>query len=306
MSAWRSNSNSPPPRLRVAVAAEPIGDLSLQKAAARLAVDQHFPFIAPGQSPADEIDALLCVTPDRLELRVLRGEASIKQGKPVAVNLQDIDTTSPEGRSLKQPLFKAMGIKARKDLPITVLDATAGWGNDAWMLASIGCQVLAAERNRVMATLLRDAVLRAGSQQPEVLMRLHVVQTDARHLLRRLAQRGRHSAGGQSSADDAELPASVRAFFEPDVVYLDPMYPEHEKRSTAARKPMVLARHLVGDDDDAPELLHWALRLAQKRVVVKRPMHAPPLGDSLSPAVQATTSIEGKSHRLDVYVRTRG
>ncbi len=300
----RTNSNQTPTRLRVAVTAEPGDDLSLQKAAARLAVDQQFAFIAPGQSPGDEVDALLCVTHHRLELRVLKGDASLKQGKAVAVNLDDIDTTSPEGRSLKQPLFKAMGIKARKDLPITVLDATAGWGQDAWMLASIGCQVFAAERNRVMATLLRDAVLRAGSLQPEVLTRLHVVQTDARHLLRRLAQRHRQLSEDRSSHEkDDELPSSVRAFFEPDVVYLDPMYPDHEKRSSAARKPLVLARHLVGDDDDAPELLHWALRLAQKRVVVKRPLHAPPLGEALSPTVQTTMSIEGKSHRLDVYVQ---
>ena len=284
------------PKLRVAVSAEPASDLALQKAAARLAVDQQWPFLTPGVVPGQGIDVLLCVTPQRLELRVIQGDDSITQGKPVAMHLEELDTRSPQGRSLKQPLFKAMGIKARKALPITVLDATGGWGQDAWMLASLGCQVLAVERNRVIATLLRDAVLRAGSQFPEVLARLHVLQTDARHLLRKLAQRRL-----QCDPDLGELPASLQTFFQPEVVYLDPMFPEPDRRSTATRKPLVLLRHLVGDDEDAIELLHWALRVAARRVVVKRPLRAQALGGWLDPPMKPTTNILGKSHRFDVY-----
>ncbi|NJL31075.1 MAG: class I SAM-dependent methyltransferase [Phycisphaerales bacterium] len=93
-----------------------------------------------------------------------------------------------------------------------------------------------------------------------------------------------------------------RAFLKPDVVYLDPMYPDHPQRSTAARKPMVVLRHLVGDDEDASQVFHWALRLAQKRVVVKRPLRAPELGLQLSPPIKPATAILGKSHRFDVYV----
>src|SRR5690606_6881060 len=62
----------------------------------------------------------------------------------------------------------------------------------------------------------------------------------------------------------------------PDVVYLDPMYPQRRKQALV-KKEMRLLRRLVGDDGDAPELLAAALEAARRRVVVKRPRGAPSL-----------------------------
>lgn len=276
-----------PDPVLIAVCADPASDRDLLKAAARLAVDLNLPFL---EKPARTgWDALLIVTPDRLAFSVLRGDAALKGGKPVSGDLSSIDITSSAGRSLDQPIAKAIGFKKRSEPP-AVIDATAGWAEDTWLMAGLGCRVLGVERNKVVHTLARDALLRAGAENPQVLMRTHLIQADARHLLRRIV-RLNESGGGEAGED---LPPAMQEFLHPDVVFLDPMFPPGRK--TAERKPMKLLRKLVGDDGDAAELIDWALRVAKSRVVVKRPPKAEPLGG------KPTLSFEGKGVRYDVYV----
>ncbi len=267
----------------LAVTADPCTEAPLLKTAARLAVDHNLPF-AETPTTAAAFELLLVATPTRLELRA-RDDA----GKPFAVDLSKLDVTSAAGRSLKQPLAKALGIKRRSDPPPVVIDATAGWGEDSWLMLAFGCTVLLVERHPAVATLLRDGLLRAGVTNPQMLGRAHVVISDSRHLLRRLSKR---------DETDAALPSAVAPFLQPDVVYLDPMYPGHAQRKTAERKPLRLLRELVGADDDAAELLHWARQVAGKRVIVKRPTKAAPLAEA-----PPTMSYAGKSLRFDVYVR---
>ena len=81
----------------------------------------------------------------------------------------------------------------------------------------------------------------------------------------------------------------------PHVIYLDPMYP-HRKKSALVKKEMRFFRALVGEDEDAGDLLDVALRCATTRVVVKRPRR----GESL-PGPPPTRTILGKSTRYDVY-----
>lgn len=297
-------------RARIVVDADPREDAKLRAAAAHLALDLNLPLaeIAGVQDAA----MLLVVTDRRIELRAIKHEEKpAKKGKsaasstrggsagrvasplrfdgnPVFADLTAIDTTSPAGRSLKQPILKAMGVKKRADLSLTVVDATAGWGEDAWLLAAMGCRVLAVERSAVMATLLRDGWIRAFGESPHEAGRLTIIRSDARHLLRRI---------GQGRVMDEQVPAELADFLHPDVVYLDPMYPDHADRKTAERKPLRLLRSIVGDDGDADELLPMAMRAAKKRVVVKRPARATPLG-----GVAPTTTVEGKGFRFDVYV----
>jgi len=80
---------------------------------------------------------------------------------------------------------------------------------------------------------------------------------------------------------------------EPDVVYLDPMF--SSKRKTAERKPLQFLRCIVGEDQTGEQLLQLALKVARKRVVVKRPSKAAPLGQ---PPV---CSHHGTGVRYDVY-----
>ena len=262
----------------IGVCADPADNVELLRAAARVAVDLNLPFLP--QPVTRGYVLLLVVTADRLELRSLECSTREAGGRAVAADLLTVDTTSPAGRSLKQPIVKAVGIKSGKELrahPPTIIDATAGWGEDGWLLAALGCHVMLVERNKAAATLLRDAVLRAGVERPEVLARLTVLQTDAQHLLRRMSQL-------HDPAVAAELPAGMQPFLQPDVVYLDPMFPGAASRKTAERKALRILRQLVGEDADASALLPWALRVARKRVVVKRPLKAPPLDARARPS----------------------
>lgn len=284
-----------PPAWSLAVCADPPDDRSLLTSAARLSVDLRLPFLPkPPRSSASDHDAILVVTDRRLEIRPLRGDKALITGPPVCCDLTRIDTSSPEGRSLRQPLARAIGIKRRPtpDRPgPVVIDATAGWGEDAWLLAGLGCRVLCVERHPVAATLLRDALVRAVSQyidSADAFSRVHTVTADARHLLRRLSRLD------PQRTDD--LPDPVRPFVAPEVVYLDPMFPGHAQRRTAERKPLRVLRLMVGSDPDAAELLHHALRAARLRVVVKRPLRAEPIEGP-----RPTGEVRAKSLRYDIY-----
>lgn len=171
-----------------------------------------------------------------------------------------------------EAVAKAVGVKG--DYLPDVVDATAGLGRDAFVLASIGCKVRMLERNPVVAALLDDGLQRAyadaeiGGWLQERLTLLHA----------------------------SSLTALSNIQPAPDVVYLDPMFP-HRQKSALVKKEMRVFQSLVGEDLDADELLEPACRLAKKRVVVKRPDYAPPLAEK-----QPQASINTKNHRFDLYI----
>lgn len=256
---------------RVGVCADPADDPALIRAAEALAKDLALPLLPPDTR---DCDLLLARTPAQLELRIVHSDdPALSHGKPVAIDLTHIDTTSGQGRSLRQPLVRAVGVRKGDPYRPAILDATAGFGEDAWLLASLGCTVTAVEHNPVMSALLRDALIRASATAPDVAGRLNVVCGNSGAVLDRLSE-------------DAL----------PDVVYMDPMFPAGRK--TAERKPMRVLRWMVGHDTDSNTLLAAALRVARKRVVVKRPAKASPIaaGDILP-----VTTHKGSSVRYDVY-----
>jgi hypothetical protein len=166
----------------------------------------------------------LTVTPKRLELRVLAGEPQLKGGKPVAPELARLDVSSPPGGRLNQPLFRAVGLKKGSSYRPRVLDATAGFGEDAWLLASKGCPTLAIERNSVIATLLRDALRRVAEMQPVLAQRISVLHEDSREVLRAFQQRGHveipaeqpwHSTEQSEAAAERPAPAYAPAGQQP-------------------------------------------------------------------------------------------
>lgn len=199
---------------------------------------------------------LLRQTLGRLELH----DVALDQRLAVDFTPSDI----ARGRRLgREPLGRALGRGTGR-----VIDATAGFGGDSILLAA-RCEVTAIERHPAVAALLRDGVYRAERDGVLDRERITVVVGDARTLLPRLA------------------PGA-------DAVFLDPMFPPKRKRSAAVRKEQRLLRALVGDDADAGELLDVA-RACSRRVIVKRPMHAPPL------ALRPAASYTGKLVRYDVY-----
>lgn len=183
---------------------------------------------------------------------------------PLCIKLGD-GGRSAAGFSL--PLARAAGVK-RGHTP-SVLDATAGLGRDAYALALLGCPVTAIERHPAIAALLRDALERATGDTAAA--RITMVAADAISYMAENAHR------------------------RPQVVLLDPMFPE--RGSAKARKEMQYFRELLPPDEDELALLQAALGYASERVVLKRHAKAPPL----LPGVNH--SIPGKTVRFDVYVR---
>ncbi len=215
----------------------------------------------------------LVVTRWRLELRVhegIGGECDeLAGGRAVVSDPGTRDTSSGAGRRLAQPLLRAVGIRRGERWRPEVIDATAGWGEDAWLLASAGCGVTAVERDPVVAALLEDGFRRASAGAARVGGRLRVVRADA---------------------------VSYLAGHEADVVYLDPMFAPGRK--TAERKRMRVLRWLVGEASAEQEaaLLSAARGAARRRVVVKRPRRAGALA-----GVEPTATHAGRSVRYDVY-----
>lgn len=167
-----------------------------------------------------------------------------------------------------EALARAAGVRAesRPD----VIDATAGLGRDAFVLAALGCEVTLIERQPVVAALLRDGLARAldDEQVRPIVQRMHLRAGDA-----------------------AEILAQART----DVVLVDPMHPPRRKEA-AVKKEMRILRRLVGDDPDADRLLAAALPAAIRRVVVKRPRGAEPLAGP-----RPSGAVEGRSTRFDIY-----
>ncbi len=250
--------------LRIAVTST---EISLLDSAQKLAKNLFLPYIEPPQQK--NFDFILALTPAGLCLKDL-GKKSLGvlkidffQGK-LAYRLHHL-------HNQKQLLAKAVGLKA--SFKPTVLDATAGLGNDAFILAQLGCSVTLLERSPVIFALLHDGLYRALNHPKYSFLSIKLIQTNALFYLKKI------SAGKEA----------------PEIIYLDPMYP-HSAKSALAKKEMRFLRQLVGDDMDAAHLLALSLVCAKQRVVVKRPRLAPYLAE-LKPG----HSIFGKQHRLDVY-----
>lgn len=168
-------------------------------------------------------------------------------------------------------LAKAVG---RSKQP-AVWDATGGLGRDSFVLAGLGLNVHIFEQHPAVYCLLADGLARAllHSDTAETASRLTLHHADAAEYMPRLA---------------AEIG-------RPQVVYLDPMYPERRK-SAAVKKEMAFFHELVGTAQNDATLLDAALATATARVVVKRPR----LGDFLC-GRQPDYQYTGKSTRFDVY-----
>ena len=154
-----------------------------------------------------------------------------------------------------------------------IVDATAGLGRDAFLLASLGAEVTLIERSLEIHRLLAEGMARgmeAGGRVTEAICRMTLIHGDARDLLPTLAL---------------------------EVVLVDPMHPERRK-SSLVKQEMRTLREIVGTDEDKVELMRVALATASKRVVLKWPRRAGPM-EGIPPC---SHSIEGKTTRYDVFM----
>ena len=167
-------------------------------------------------------------------------------------------------------LARACGF-ARGAVP-SVIDATAGLGRDAFLLAGLGADVTLIERSAAVHAALKSG-LEAAAQDPRtaaVVARMTLLHGDSIALL-----------------------GDLRA----DVVLVDPMHPPRGN-TALVKQEMRILRDLVGADPDALELMEAALGAARRRVVLKWPVKAAPL-EGLR---RASHRIAGKTTRYDVFV----
>jgi len=239
-------------------------------------------FLGAAQSYAERLKLPLSQDA-QLALQVGANGLQLAEQRPLAANPLRVDFTQGAaahrrqfGGGNGQMIARAIGIKGA--IRPKVLDATAGLGRDAFVLASLGCQVQMIEREPILAALLEDGLNRAAQDESTaaIIQRIDLIEGDACRLMQ-----------GWTAEP-------------PEVIYLDPMFPQ-QKQSAAVKKDLNLLRLLLenqAQDDSA--LLAAALNLASHRVVVKRPRKAPSLAN-LAPAL----SLTGKSCRFDIYPKQK-
>lgn len=173
-----------------------------------------------------------------------------------------------------EAIAKAVGVT--EQFKPSVVDGTAGLGRDAFVLAGLGCNMQLIERHPVVAALLDNGLHRAQKEYDfigDTCQRMQLIGTD-----------NLFTGSGYTQ--------------EPDVIYLDPMYPKTGKQKAQVKKDMQMFQQLVGSDEDANTLLEPAIALAKYRVVVKRPNSAPFLAGR-----EPNSQIKSKKHRFDVYIK---
>lgn len=240
-------------------------------AAGALAQRLQLPLVAPAPLNTEAFaELLLQVGPAGLSLQATAADA------PGAVRVDFVEGALAHRRQFGggtgQMVAKAAGLRGA--IRPSILDATAGLGRDAFVLAALGCEVTLLERQPVIAALLDDGLQRArqaGGEVAEIAARMQLLPVDAIVAM-------------------ANWSGPV-----PQVIHLDPMFPQRDK-SALVKKEMRLFRPLAGDDSDAAALLAAALALASHRVAVKRPRKAPAI-DGPVPSAQ----LKGQSSRYDIY-----
>lgn len=213
-------------------------------------------------------------TSDYVELRDI--------DKNIAIHIDflsgDLAHRQQFGGGRGQSIAKAIGLKQGSSPP-TVIDATAGLAKDAYVLACLGCPMTLLERSPIVTELIQDAIKRAEDDdhfQSILKTGFYVINESSIDYLTQLLK----------------LPEDNY----PDVIYLDPMYPDR-KKSASVKKNMQLLQKLLGKDEDTQELLDISLKVAKKRVVVKRPKGAPSLSNS-----KPTYEVSSKKTRYDIYI----
>lgn len=172
------------------------------------------------------------------------------------------------------------------NLPVAI-DATAGMGEDSLLLAAAGFRVLLIEKDPIIAALLRDTIRRASNNPglKDVVARMTVCEKDSKDVLKGISDPKYEYAAG---------------FSTPDVIYLDPMFPEKTKNSLTKKK-FQLIHCLESPCSDEDELLGAALSCGCTRIVIKRPLKGPFLGN-----IKPSYSLTGKTVRYDCLVGKTG
>ena len=214
--------------------------------------------------------------PNATDLRISPREAGVDVELPSAeLRFFHSFLSGPVARRAGQPaqlLLKACNNKQRS--LHGVLDLTAGWGVDAFVLARHGQRVTLLEQDR----RIHDVVAHS----------LQCLRLDPRLSATAAAMTLHHA---EALAYLRDLPGD----HEFDCIYLDPMFPAHKSGAKPAKEMQVL--QALADNCHIEACLELACRLARKRVVVKRAARAAPIGETPPDLVQRARTI-----RFDIYL----
>ncbi len=194
-----------------------------------------------------------------------------KKFMPFFIDFSSLAHRCEQAQYQREPLAKACGITKEKK-PF-IVDATAGLARDSFILASYGCPVLLLEKSSLLSVLLEDA-LKHGAPL-EAIGRMVLLHRNALDYF-------------------SQMPEI------PDVIYLDPMFPENKKSALVKKDMQILQDILEHDDNNGDALLEKALTTKTKRIVVKRHRHSDFLGDR-----KPSHQIQGKTLRFDVYCQNK-
>jgi len=165
------------------------------------------------------------------------------------------------------PLRKSLPQKRPVESKL-IWDLCGGWGEDGLMMALWSHNVVSYESSPVVHLLAQRALEKFTHQQaPDIkIKRMH------------------------AKAEDALAKANQK----PEVIYLDPMYPQ-TKSKALNQSEMRYLKPLANNSDNALRLLETSLNVATESVILKRPIKAEILLQS------PTRSIEQGSTRYDIY-----
>lgn len=150
------------------------------------------------------------------------------------------------------------------------IDATAGLGEDSFILAAGGYEVELFEHNPITCALLNDALIRArnDARLRDIAKRMHLTEGDSKDFLENISYR-------------------------PDIIYLDPMFPE-KKKSAETKKKLQVLHQIELPCADENELLEAAINAKPVKIIIKRPPDGAYLG-----GIKPSYSITRKAVRFD-------
>lgn len=169
-------------------------------------------------------------------------------------------------------ILKAAKIKKDRS-EIRIVDATAGMGEDAVILAAAGYNVTMYEKDPVIAAILNDNIERSAKNPllAPIIERMTLIKSDSVEAMKYMSG-------------------------EADIILLDPMFPARSK-SALIKKKFQLIHLIEAPCDNEDELLNAAFVAKPKKILVKRPVKGAFLANK-----KPDYSISGKAVRYDCFV----
>jgi len=241
-----------------------IDEFEYKEASIELAKKLNIPFIEETQNADNDY---LYLKYDEYGLSLVKDKMILR-----ADFLKLVDRIKPNKLN-GELLVKAAQIRKFEFTPV-IIDATAGFCEDSFLLAAAGAKIIAFEKDTVIAALLEDGLKRAKQIQEisDIADRIEIHVED--------------SIAAMESMDE-----------KIDIVYLDPMFPQRDK-SGLIKKKFQLLQKLESPCKEQEALINAAFKTKASKIIVKRPLK----GENLA-GVKPSYSLKGRAIRYDCYTR---